>query len=174
VSRHPWNRLLAWLLDWACILGWVAITAAIGIPLFLSGVTVGLSAGILNLVAALVIVVPVTCGQALLESSSREASVGKRARRLMVVNISSGERVSFARALSRNALKIKLPWLIGHAAVFALVLSNPSTAGVSPGVWLLTVAAYVLPIAYVVSLFIGTGRMPYDRIAGTFVMKGVR
>jgi hypothetical protein len=60
VDRHPWNRLLAWGVDWLCILVWVAITAAVGIPLYLSGVTTGLSLAVLNVVAALILVVPVT------------------------------------------------------------------------------------------------------------------
>jgi len=78
------------LVDWFCILVWVAITAAIGVPLYLSGVTHSMGAVTLNLMAALIMVVPVTVGLTLLESSAREASVGKRTRQLRVVDAVHG------------------------------------------------------------------------------------
>jgi hypothetical protein len=63
-------------IDGFCILAWLAITAAVGVPLYLSGVTHSVGAVASNLVAALVMVVPVTVVPTLLESSTREASVG--------------------------------------------------------------------------------------------------
>ena len=124
VNRHPWRRLVAWFVDWLLVLGWVAITAAVGIPLFLSGVTRGLSAVALNLVATLVLVAPVTVGVAVLESGVREATIGKRARQLIVVNVATSQRRSLKRALLRNAVKIALPWTIGHAAVYGIVRTS--------------------------------------------------
>ncbi|GAA4371678.1 hypothetical protein GCM10023166_21100 [Paeniglutamicibacter cryotolerans] len=160
---------MACLVDWLLVLGWVATTAAVGIPLFLSGVTRGLSVVALNLVATLVLVAPVTVGLAVLESGVREATIGKRARQLIVVNVTTGQRISMKRALLRNALKIALPWTIGHAAVYGIVRTS-MTGSVPPAIWVVTAIAYVLPIAYVVSLFIGSGRTPYDRISGTSVV----
>ena len=107
-----------------------------------------------------------------LESSAREASIGKYLCHLRVVNSRKGQRVSYLRALDRNTLKIAVPWTIGHAAGFGIVAS---TAGSKPpSVWLVTAIAYALPIAYVVSLFICTGRTPYDRISGTTVTMAAR
>jgi uncharacterized RDD family membrane protein YckC len=169
VDRHPWNRLLAWGVDWLCILGWVAITAAVGVPLYLAGVTTGLPLGALNVIASLILVVPVTLGLAGLESSRREASPGKRALGLRVVRFGTGAPVSWWRALGRNTLKVAVPWTIGHAAVFGIVSAGDGTVPLP--VWLLTAAAYALPIAYVVALFVGSGRTPYDRIAGTAVVR---
>lgn len=168
--RHPGNRLLAWVVDWACILVWVAITAAIGVPLFLSGITGGLSIPALNAVATIVLVLPVTVGLALLEASTRESTFGKRVRRLRVVDSLTGSRVPLGRALLRNLVKVAIPWTLGHAAVYALIASGPD-APPAVGVWALTAAAYVLPIAYVVSLFVGDGRTPYDRLARTRVLR---
>ena len=37
--EHPVDRLSTWLIDWLVILAWLAIVAAIGVRLFLSGVT---------------------------------------------------------------------------------------------------------------------------------------
>ena len=170
VDRYPWNRLLAWGIDWLCIVVWVAITAAVGVPLYLSGVTTGLSLVALNVIASLILVVPVTLGLAGLESSAREGSPGKRARRLRVVRFGTGARVSWRRTLARNALKVAVPWTIGHAAAFNIVASSGAST-VPVQVWLLTAVAYALPILYVMTLFVGSGRTPYDRIAGTTVVR---
>jgi len=165
--------LLAWVVDCLCILVWVAIIAAISIPLYLAGITGGLTVVAPNIFATLVLVVPVTLMLAWLESSVRKASIGKRVRQLLVVNSRTGQRVSFRRALARNAMKIAVPWTIGHAAVYGIVVS--SAAGSIPtAVWMATVLAYALPLAYIASLFFGTGRTPYDRISGTTVTRAAR
>jgi uncharacterized RDD family membrane protein YckC len=161
------------LIDWFCILAWLAITAAVGVSLNLSGATRPVGALASNLVAALVTVVPATVVLSLLESSSREASVGKRTRHLRVVDAVTGSRVSFRRSILRNTLKIGVPWTIGHAAVFSIVQAGGSVP-VPVSVWLLTVVAYVLPIMYVAFLFVGQGRTPYDLISGTVVIQEVQ
>ena len=156
-------------MDWLCILVWVAITAAVGVPLFLTGVTSGLTFWALNVIASLILVVPVTLALAGLESSAREGSLGKRVRRLRVVDVATGDRVSFWRALARNIMKIAAPWMIGHAAVFGIVASSDASA-VPTAVWIVTAVAYILPVTYLVSLFVGSGRTPYDWAAGTAVV----
>ena len=159
--RMPWRRIAAWLIDWLCILGWVAVTAAVGVPLYLAGVIAPSGLLLLNVIGAVVIVVPVVIAASLLESSRRAATPGKRALHLRVG--SHGVRPSLPRALARNALKLGVPWLIGHAAAFAISTQSASGSGVAPATWVLTGFAYVLPIAYVVSLFLPSGRTPYDR-----------
>jgi uncharacterized RDD family membrane protein YckC len=165
-SRHPWNRLLAWLIDWVCILAWVAIVAAIGVPLYLTGAMPLFDAGVENLFAFILIIAPITLALGWRESSVRQATPGKRVRRLIVVSAVTGGRIRFGRALARNALKIALPWEFGHTVTFTLAASG----GIVPP-WIVPVAAltYALPIVYVVTLFVGDGRTLYDRIAGTVV-----
>ena len=165
--------MLAWVVDWLCILVWVAIVAAIGIPLYLAGMTGGLTVAAQNIIATLVVVVPVTLMLAWLESSVRKASISKRVRHLLVVNSRTGQRVSFRRALARNTMKIAVPWTIGHAAVYGIVASS-AAGSIPPAVWAATGFAYALPLAYVASLFFGTGRTPYDRISGTTVTRAAR
>lgn len=167
--RHPWNRLLAWVVDWLTILVWVALVAAIGIPLYLAGVTGTLPPLWLNLVAAVTLVAPVTVALAAQESSVKEATLGKRTRRLRVVDARSGRRISFRKAIARNAVKIAVPWTIGHAVVYGIVASSGTTT-VPIWIWIVTAIAYGLPIAYVISLFVGTGRTPYDRLCATVVV----
>ncbi|MDF9277404.1 RDD family protein [Arthrobacter sp. EH-1B-1] len=168
---QPWNRLLAWVIDWICILAWAALLAAVGIPLRLAGITDGLTFVALNIIATLVLVVPVTLTLAGLESSARQASIGKHSRHLLVMNSRTGLRLSFRRALVRNTMKVAAPWTIGHAAVYGIVASS-ADGSVPPSIWAGTAFAYVLPAAYVASLFFGTGRTPYDRISGTTVILG--
>jgi uncharacterized RDD family membrane protein YckC len=160
---------VAWLVDWLCFLVWLALVAAVGIPLYLSGVTGQWSVATTNVVSALVTAVPLTIFLAVLESGSRQASVGKRVLGLKVVGVGDGGRLSFASALLRNMLKVAVPWTVGHAAAIALVGSGSTTIG--PGLGALTAAAYVLPIAYVVSLFVGEGRTPYDRAGAARVVR---
>ena len=162
-GRHPWRRLAAWIIDCLCALGWAAVTAAVGVPLLLAGVIRPSGLVLLNVIGAVVVVVPVTVGLAVLESRTG-ATWGKRALGLRVE--APGGTLSFGRALARNALKVALPWLIGHAAVFAVVTS-PSSAGAV----VLLLLAYVLPVTWIVTLFVPPGRTPYDRIAGDVVVR---
>jgi uncharacterized RDD family membrane protein YckC len=166
-ARAALRRIAAFLIDWLCILGWVAVTAAVGVPLYLAGVTRGLDPVALNIVATVILVIPVVVAAAVFESRRRAATPGKR---VLHVEVRHGSRApGFGRALLRNILKIGVPWIIGHAAVF--VLATAGLAGTpTPAIgYVLLVAAYVLPIAYLVSLFAGSGRALYDRVAGTRV-----
>lgn len=158
---------MAWLVDWLCFLVWLALVAAIGIPLYVAGMTGQWSAVTTNVVAALVTAVPLTIFLAVLESGARQASVGKRVLGLKVVTARDGGRLSFASALLRNALKVAVPWTTGHAAAIALV----GATTMNPGLVTLTAAAYVLPIVYVVTLFVREGRTPYDRAGGARVVR---
>ncbi|WP_448808057.1 RDD family protein [Agromyces bauzanensis] len=163
------RRIVAWLIDWCCILAWVAFTAAVGVPLYLAGVIAPAGLAMLNLIGALVVVVPVVIGASWFESRSLAATPGKRAMGLEVRT--DAGRPRFSAVLLRNTLKIGVPWLIGHAAVFALTTSG-ADAGTAPvGAWALTAAAYVIPLVWIASLFVAGGRTPYDRLSGTTVLR---
>lgn len=162
------RRIVAWLIDWCCILVWAAATAAVGVPLFLAGVTVTTNPIVLNLVGAIVIIVPVVVAASWCESRPTGATPGKRA---MGLEVRAGSiRLPYRLALLRNLLKLGVPWLIGHAAVYAIVSSSSANHEVPAGVWVLTGFAYLIPIVWIVSLFVGGGRTPYDRICGTAVV----
>jgi hypothetical protein len=163
-SRHPWNRLLAWIIDWLCALIWVAVVAAIGVPLYLARVLPTLNNGGENLLAFVLLIAPVTLALSWRESSARQATPGKRVRRLIVTT--AGARTSFGRALLRNALKVALPWELGHTVAFTLAFGSDV---VPPWIVPLAAVTYALPIVYLVTLFVGDGRTLYDRVAGTTV-----
>lgn len=101
--------------------------------------------------------------------SAASATIGKRARGLRVVDASTGSRVPFARAVLRNALKIAVPWEVGHIVAYGLV--GTARGAAAPG-WLVvaTVAASLMPAVYVVTLFIGRGRTLYDWLSRTVVV----
>lgn len=144
------------------------MTALVGVPLYLAGVIRPTSPLVLNVVGALVVIVPVVIAAAVLESRRVAATPGKRVLRLRV---SGGRSVpSFGRALLRNTLKIGLPWVVGHAAVFALTSSQSAGGPTGAAADVALLLAYILPIAYVVCLFVGRGLTPYDRLARTRVL----
>lgn len=66
--RLAFRRIAAWAIDCACVLGWVGMTAAIGVPLYRAGFVRIKNLLTLNLIGALVVVVPVVIGAAILES----------------------------------------------------------------------------------------------------------
>ena len=93
--KHPVDRHFAWLIDWFVILAWVAIVVAIGVPLFLGGVTLRLEVVAVNVIASAALVVPVTGALAAMESRSRKVTIGKRFRRLQVEVDVTRQPVSF-------------------------------------------------------------------------------
>jgi uncharacterized RDD family membrane protein YckC len=166
--KHPWRRLAAWLIDWLCVAVWVGVLAIVGFALYSTGALNGLSLLAQNLFSFVVLIAPVTFALAALESRGGRTP-GKRALRLRVTDAAASGPVSFGHALLRNTLKIALPWAIGHAAVYGYAAASTS-ASTPPWVIALTVLAYVLPIAWVIGLFVGSGRTGYDFAAGTIVV----
>jgi uncharacterized RDD family membrane protein YckC len=130
---------VALLIDWACALGWIAITFAIGVPLYSAGIILPSDMRTENVVAAIVLVAPIVFIAAAFESRGRDATPGKRALHLRVRSESSAPGIG--RAVARNALKIGLPWLIGHATVYAIVRSTAGGQTPPAGVWILTAVA---------------------------------
>lgn len=151
------------------MLAWCAVVAAVGVPLFASGMLSPTDATIRNPLVqnlvALSVVAPIVVVAAWLESS-RGATIGKRLLKLSVTHRAGPP--GFGRALLRNSLKLGLPWMIGHAAVFALWDSSESGASSGWAIWLLG-AAYVLPLLWVASLLAPGRRTVYDRISATTV-----
>lgn len=159
-------RFRASLVDLALILGWIVVVAAVGVPLYLTGVTGGLRPLQLNLVGAALVVVPVVAGLTLTEGGRYEASPGKQWFGLRVRR-PDGRRLGYARSLLRNTIKVGLPWLVGHAAAIALATS---TDPVGTDVWILTAVAYLIPLAYLVEALLDHGRAPYDVVADSQVV----
>ena len=166
MNRHPWARSAAWLIDLVWIGGWVAALAAIGATLYATGVVRDLNVAAGNVVSFLVLVAPVTLALAWFESGAH-ATVGKRIRRLRVVDATTGARIPFLRALVRNAVKVAVPWELGHVVVNGL---TETSGGVSGWLMAAAIAANLVPALYVATLFVAAGRTPADWLSGTMVV----
>jgi uncharacterized RDD family membrane protein YckC len=123
-----------------------------------------------DLIAFLILVLPVILYFTLQESSSRQSTWGKRKWRLLVVN-GKGERLTFGRAFIRSLLKF-LPWQIAHTCLFhwhgwPLAPAEP-TLLVLVGFGLV----YLLVGLYIASALITKDhRTPYDWAAGSYVIE---
>lgn len=168
MPKHPWRRIAAWGIDCGLILVYAGAIAAVCVPLYLAGIIRDVPLALANLVAALLLVFPAVFALAGLEAGPRQASVGRRAVKLHLTDVRGG-RVTYARAALRNALKFGLPWLLAHAAVYGL-WDGSARDEIPAWVWPFLAAAYAIPIAYLVSLFVRAGRTPYDRLTRTAVV----
>lgn len=99
-----------------------------------------------------------------MESSRLRSSLGKRALGLVAV-AENGERLSFPRALLRNAAKLA-PWEAGHAVAHQMILAGQGPLPL--WVWGAALIAYGGPLWWIVALF-ASGRTPYDRWASARV-----
>ena len=96
------------------------------------------------------------------------ASLGKRTAGL-VVSRQSGGRLSFGRALLRNAIKF-VPWVAGHTVAQQAAFAGDG--GFAAWVWGPAVLAVVVPLWWLVTL-VAMGRTPYDRWVGARVVRSV-
>ncbi len=166
------RRLLAFLVDYGVMVLFVAVVSAAGFAIRSRlGVTSSAPTEFQQklLSHALVfatIMLPILFYFAVSESSRWQATIGKRVLRLQVTD-DHGGRPRLLRTLLRNAVKFS-PWELAHTGVWHV----PGTPFVSePGAfsWGLWIAALLLALWWFASIWLGDGRTPYDRIAGTVV-----
>jgi len=156
------RRLAAWLVDWLLISAYAAALVPFG--LLISDTVADLPVAVLNAGAFVITVLPATVWLAAWEHGGRGATPGKRVLRLQAVGPDGGPP-GWRRALLRNAVKLALPWELGHTAAFELVADNNSILGMVCGY-----AACLIALVYVVML-LATGRTPYDRLSSTSVRR---
>jgi uncharacterized RDD family membrane protein YckC len=159
------RRIAAMAVDWLIISCFAAALVPLG--LLVVNRSVDLPPTAWNAVAFLLLIVPATLWLAGWEGSARAASPGKRLLRLTVV-APGRARLGWRRGLARNGLKIALPWELGHTAAF--ILSDPTASRSLVAVGMAcAVISCLLAATCVASLFVGTGRTPYDRATRTKV-----
>jgi uncharacterized RDD family membrane protein YckC len=114
----------------------------------------------------MLVTLPVTIYFVLLESSSWQSTLGKRWKRLRVVDKNNG-RLSRMRAFGRTLLKF-IPWELSHACIWQIRFSagNPS-----PMSMLGFTVVWILIAANIASLLVSpTHQALYDRLAGSYVV----
>jgi uncharacterized RDD family membrane protein YckC len=166
-----WRRVVAFAVDYALILPYLGLLAIVGVAGRAVGAVpteIATPAGRVaaQLVAFAVLTVPVTLWFAGWEAGRGGATPGKRLLGLRVRTIGDG-RPAWPRSLGRTALKFTVPWELAHTAVWDLLVW-PGERGALVDTVLLSLANAVIAVD-LVSLFIGSRRAPYDRIAGTIV-----
>lgn len=170
------KRVAAFVLDNLLIAGYLAILLGIGVGVTMAltdrGITSPLvmSPLVLDAIAFLTAVLPVILYFAVQESSSAQATWGKRKVGLKVVN-RHGERLSKRQAFVRAVVKF-LPWQIAHTSLFQIPGWPFAPESPTPMVVVGLTLAQVMAAVYVLALGIGkTHRTPYDRVAGSFVIE---
>ena len=164
MTPSPRQRLLAGLIDVLLMGVWAAFAGVIVWLAAVAGVPQGTGVFGYNLIALLLVVLPVTLALTALEAGVYEATPGKLRVGLRVRVAGSGARIGHVRSLARNLLKLGLPWTLAHLAVLALVTVPAADAAIG------TLIAVAVPASYLVSLFVGSGRTPYDWLTGTQVI----
>jgi RDD family len=163
VTTPALRRIAAWCLDWLIISGYAAALVPLGLALNRS---VQLPPAGWNTLSFAVLVLPATLWLTAWEAGARAATPGKRVLRLTVRH--GDDQPGWRRSLSRNTLKVALPWELGHTAAYALATS-PTTAVTEAVGMACGIGACLIALGYLLSLFVGTGLTPYDRIVGTAV-----
>jgi uncharacterized RDD family membrane protein YckC len=168
----PWRRVAAWVLDYLVIAAYLILLTAASIvtsssragSLFSSALARPITA---ELVGFLTLTGPVVLYFALTEASAWQATLGKRALRIVVVG-PVGTRLPLGRAIVREVVRF-LPWEMTHALIWPLALPpHQEPLPVTIGGF---AVVYLLVFAYVISLFVGSQhRTLYDRVAGSRVM----
>ena len=161
-----YRRLLAFAVDWGVFLLWAGLIfgsvmlATDGNPPRPEGPWKAQAIGFIA------VTVPYTLYFALCESSRWQASIGKRALGLIAIR-QSGEQLSFARALLRNAIKFA-PWELGHT-VFRQA-SYSEGEGFPGWLWGPAALSMVGPLWWIAAMYV-TGDTPYDRWAGARIAR---
>ncbi|MEO8931850.1 MAG: RDD family protein [Lacisediminihabitans sp.] len=167
------RRLLAILIDYALIVAYLAVLTLVAVVV--AGMTGGfahwLAFGTLGaeLLGFVTLVLPVGIYLYAAEASVWQATVGKRALRLRVIDETNGGRPGRIRILVRTVVKL-IPWELAHFFVWQAVAAG--SLSVFP-VWVSVgiAGANLLPIAYVVCVLLQRERRgPHDLVAGTRVV----
>ena len=159
-------RFLAFLWDYVPILVYIGLLVllALAIPVLQSLFRHPVQA---DVVAFLILIVPVMLYFALQEGGPQQATWGKRKMGLKVVRMGNA-RLATPRAMLRSVIKF-LPWQLAHTAIYQ---SQPM--GVLPqfAIWVLFLLAYGLVIIYIVLIWWNpTHRTLYDWVAGSAVVE---
>jgi uncharacterized RDD family membrane protein YckC len=112
-TRTAVTRIVAWALDWLVISAYAGALVPLGVFLLDRGFRLPPAGW--NALAFGLLVLPTTVWLAAWERGVRGATPGKRLLGLRTAGF-DGRRLGGRRALARNALKVALPWELGHTA----------------------------------------------------------
>ncbi|GAA5520390.1 hypothetical protein Asal01_00321 [Fodinibius salicampi] len=166
-----WIRVKAFSADYLVISLYIAFLVAISIliqsvnhrilqPLFGNPLSGQLSGFVL-------ITLPVTLYFTISESSSHQATWGKRWQAIKVVH-NNGERLSRIRALGRTALKF-IPWELAHTCIWQMSDSNQEP---SPIILIGFILVWILVGIYLLTLLLSSKKQTlYDQFTNVLVVR---
>jgi uncharacterized RDD family membrane protein YckC len=166
-----WRRVAAAAVDYGLVGVYIGLLVLAGVSARAAGLvpdqlTTQPARWAAQLASIGLLTVPVTFWLAWSEAAPRGATPGKRVLSLQVI-AANGDSVALGRSLLRSVLKVALPWELAHTAVWRLLVWPGDPEDRASLVLLLL--ANGIAVVYLVALFVGSGRTPYDRIAGTVV-----
>jgi uncharacterized RDD family membrane protein YckC len=167
LAAPPMPRLAALAIDVATYLIIPALLIPLGLLLIQRGGM--LSSLAVNALALVLVIAPATAWAAWCEARPRGATVGKRLRRLRVIDQKTRALPSGRQALVRNLIKITLPWELGHTV--ALGFASLGAKPAPPWLWALTVITYGWVLTNLLLLVLPSGKPEHDRLAGTVVLR---
>jgi uncharacterized RDD family membrane protein YckC len=168
-------RFAAFLLDYLVIAAYIIVLIVVSVLLGLGPLRQAFQGLFANpnsseLSAFLLLVLPVILYFALFESSTWQATWGKRKLGLRVTG-THGERLSLGRSLVRSIIKF-VPWELTHACLWRIPgwPLNPQTP--SPIITAGLILVWVIAGAYAVSLLVSKKHQTlYDMIVGSYVVR---
>jgi len=165
----PWRRLAAYMIDYFVFIVPLLGLLALGVwALFDFDPPIPTNAWVKHGIMILILTMPIVLYFACCESSPLQGTIGKRLMKVAVVDI-HGHRATFKHTALRALLKF-LPWEYFHAILWHWD-GWPTNPAPATNLQLMIIAIGWLILAwYVVSLFVGSRRTPYDRVAGTVVV----
>jgi uncharacterized RDD family membrane protein YckC len=165
------RRLAAGAVDYCIVALYVGLltlggSLARSLELSTGRITGPIRRAVAHLIGFSVLTLPVTVALAGTDAGPRGASPGKRLLGLQVAT-RIGVPLPFVRSLLRSSLKVALPWELAHTAIWRF-LGWPARSDDALAKRLL-LASYLVAGTYLLSLFVGSGRTPYDYASGATV-----
>ena len=117
-------------------------------------------------IAFVTLTLPVWFYFTLQESGPKSATIGKRLVKLEVQSVEN-KKPSLSSIALRNGLRF-LPWELSHIAIW-YVPGRPFVDAMPVLNLAICLAAILVSVSYILMLFLGAGRTPYDRLSRTCV-----
>jgi len=152
------KRLKAFLLDYLLIIAYIIVLAGVNFGIILSGGALDeispffASLLVKDAIAFLTVILPVILYFTLQESSSRQATWGKRKAGIRVVN-ANGETLTRMQSFVRSLVKF-LPWQIAHTCLYHIPGWPLAVTTFPPGVMAGFALVYLLVGIYVASALV--------------------